>query len=109
MPKWLAGHRTGHLRSVEYDTAIDDHRRKSIWILMRLFKGRLVTDFRFIEDHDICGKAFTDLATIAKSKRLSGKRRHFSNSIFERDYFQLANVMPEHPSVVAIPARVRYT
>src|SRR5687767_8590990 len=64
----LPRHHTRHLCAVEHNLSIDDHRRKSFSVLMRILECRLVPDGSRIEDHEICREPLADLPAVAEVK-----------------------------------------
>ena len=67
--------------------------------------GSLVDRFR-IEKNEVGGKALPNETPVHDPERLRRERRHPSNSIFEAEYAQLADVPFQQPRVVAVVARV---
>ena len=74
---------------------------------MWLIERRLIDDRVLVEDDEISRKAFANQSAISKSERLRRQRSHFSDRVFERNQFQLANIAPEHSRVIAVAARMR--
>ena len=65
-------------------------------IALRLLERVRLADRRRIEDRDVGGKPFANLAAIAQAENLRRQRRHLANGVFERQHLLVAHVVAEH-------------
>jgi len=74
MSESASGHCSCHFVAVENKAAVDDNVGETDGVLMRFFEGGFISDGIGVEDHDVRGKAFADLPSIAEVERLPAAR-----------------------------------
>ncbi len=99
--------RLGRLAILECKHAVHDHLRNARRVLMRLGVRGVVLDFRRVEHDDVGEVTCLEAAAVAQVQDRGRLSRHAMDRVLKRDKLLVSHVAPEHPSEVAVGARMR--